>query len=242
MLKLYNPHSILAALRTRPKDVTKVVSATGAAKKGEAWADVFSMHSPETDKTKGARKNSMDTNDKKEAGRGGTHALVKPRNPVEVEDLFSLGKENGHGLWVALDCLSDPQNVGAIFRTAAFFGVQGIILTQDRSSPMSGTVYDVATGGVEDVPFAQVTNMRNTFEVAKEKGIWILGSSEHGDQSHRSVVPDRPWLLVLGNEEKGMRRLTSDNCDLTCSIQGPGKVVTSLNVSAAAACLISHLS
>jgi 23S rRNA (guanosine2251-2'-O)-methyltransferase len=78
--------------------------------------------------------------------------------------------------------------------------------------------------------------------VAKDCGLWILGTSEHASQSIYKTERDRPWLLVLGNEEKGMRRLTSESCDLLCAIlPAQKKGVTSLNVSVAAGILIGHL-
>lgn len=148
---------------------------------------------------------------------------------------------NSSGLWLALDCLQDPHNVGAIFRTAAFFGVRGILLTKDRSAPMTPTVYDVAAGGVESVPFCIVPNLARSLEIAKKAGLWLLGTSEHEVTSYVDILPDRPWLLVIGNEEKGLRRLTLDNCDVVCGIPPQGDV-TSLNASVAAAIMIARLS
>lgn len=179
-----------------------------------------------------------------EPGRtGGTEAVVKERQGVPVEELFRGAKTRvgGKGLWLALDCLTDPHNVGAIFRTASFFGVQGILLTQERSAPLTSTVYDVAAGGLEYIPFTIQANLQRAFEVAKEAGLWTLGASEHAEQSFRQIERDRPWLLVLGNEEKGMRRLTEEACDVVCQVPPQGSV-TSLNVSVAAGVLISALS
>jgi 23S rRNA (guanosine2251-2'-O)-methyltransferase len=120
--------------------------------------------------------------------------------------------------------------------------VQGILMTQERSAPMSDTVYDVASGGVEEVPFTIQPNLQRGFEVAKEAGLWILGTSEHAKEDLVKVERDRPWLLVLGNEEKGMRRLTEETCDVLCGIQALGQGVTSLNVSVAAGIAIAQLS
>ena len=119
-------------------------------------------------------------------------------------------------------------------------GVQGIVLTQERSAPLTGTVYDVASGGVEHVPFSMQVNLQRAFEKAKEAGLWILGASEHAHDDVRTVSRDRPWLLVIGNEEKGMRRLTEEACDVLCKIS-PAGPVTSLNASVAASILIARL-
>ena len=146
-----------------------------------------------------------------------------------------------HRLFLALDCLQDPHNVGAIFRTAAFFGVSGIVLTKDRSAPLNAAVYDVASGGLEYVPFSIQTNLSRALQMAKEVGLWGLGTSEHCDTDFRDIPLDRPWLLIVGNEEKGMRRLTAERCDMLCRIP-PQSPVSSLNVSVAAGILIARFS
>lgn len=266
-LHVRNPHSVLAALETRPKDVTQIVTPPGflesdreqnAASSKDAWSKVIAVArskgvkivsgsgvreaTPKKDRfqgrSQGARAQSAD------AGRiSVAEAHLREREGISAEELFRGAKDRaqGKGLWLALDSLTDPHNVGAIFRAASFFGVQGILLTQERSAPLSSAVYDVACGGVEYVPFTLQTNLQRAFEVAKEAGLWILGTSEHAQQSFATIERDRPWLLVLGNEEKGMRRLTEEACDVVCQVPPQGKV-TSLNVSVAAGVLISRLS
>ncbi len=182
----------------------------------------------------------------KEGGRTGAgEVVVQPRQSVEVKNLFSKVKTwkegEPYGVWLALDCLQDPHNVGAIFRSAAFFGVQGIIVTKDRSAPLNSTVYDVASGGLDDVPFALETNLSRTLETAKSAGLWVLGTSEHAETDLAEVDRDRHWLLVVGNEEKGLRRRTLENCDAVCRLTPRGRV-TSLNVSVATGILIASLS
>jgi 23S rRNA (guanosine2251-2'-O)-methyltransferase len=247
MLRIRNPHSVLAALETRPKEVIEIfLPSGGPSSLGEVWEQVAKLA-----KTRGIRVTSArpDRNSGRDArastdGRtSGAEACVEDPKGVSVEELFDGARERaeGKGLWLALDCLQDPHNVGAIFRTAAFFGVQGIILTQERSAPLTSTVYDVACGGMEAVPFAIQTNLQRGFEKAKEAGLWILGASEHANDSLSSIERDRPWLLVIGNEEKGMRRLTEESCDVLCRIPSQGRV-TSLNASVAASILIHTLS
>lgn len=246
VLTLRNPHSVLAALQTRPRDVTELrVTPRLENDVSSAWSQVI-----REGKARGVRVTSR-TPEKSEKGisadAGGRvgigEALVKDRAGVSVEELFSdaPGRAGGKGLWLALDTLQDPHNIGAIFRAAGFFGVEGILFTEERSAPLSATAYDVASGGIEHVPFTRQTNLQRAFEVAKEAGLWILGTSEHAETDLRDIKSDRPWLLVLGNEEKGMRRLTEESCDVVCRIAPRGKV-TSLNVSVAAGILISALS
>lgn len=255
-IQIRNPHSVLAALESRPKDVHQVfvpshlAIATERASTGDAWARVVKLakelkvpvHSIAS-KSKGmggvVRQSPRNID---ESGRTSVaEAVVQEKQPVPLEYLFKDAgeKAEGKGLWLALDSLQDPQNVGAIFRAAAFFGVQGILLTQERSAPISSVVYDVSCGGVEAVPFSIQVNLQQALREAKESGLWILGTSEHARDSLWKIDRDRPWLVVLGNEERGIRRLTEESCDLLCKIPGNGKV-TSLNVSVAAGILISH--
>ena len=114
-------------------------------------------------------------------------------------------------------------------------------MTTERSAPMTATAYDISCGGVETVPFVQTVNMKQALDKAKEAGLWILGTSEHAKEPLNRVKKDRPWLMVVGNEEKGMRRLTEESCDVTCAIPNAGAGVSSLNVSVATGILLSHL-
>jgi 23S rRNA (guanosine2251-2'-O)-methyltransferase len=236
-----NPHSILATLEKRAQDIIEIRLPTKQA--GDAWTQVQkeaeAIGIRTTQAQQEIRRNPRDRRGKQDPGRvSSAEAVVKEHEGVELPDLFS---NISNGLWLALDTVQDPQNVGAIFRTAAFFNVRGIIITTDRSAPLSGTAFDVASGGIEYVPFSLVTNLSRTLDKAQEAGLWILGTSEHAEQDLQTIKPDRPWLLILGNEETGMRRLTSDKCDTLCRITPKG-AVTSLNVSAASAICISHLS
>ena len=242
-----NPHSILEALNRRPKDVLQISlprdSGDGVWDEIEALAIKSKVRIQDTaaaDRT-GSRR---DKNNFKSTlgGRDSAHgALLRPKVGTSLESMFGGINESSRGVWLALDSLQDPQNFGAIFRSAAFFGVKGILFTTERSAPMSAVVYDISCGGVEAVPFVPVVNLQRAFEKAKDVGLWILGTSEHAKDSVKKIDHDRPWLLVIGNEEKGLRRLTEESCDMMCTVPGTGKGVTSLNVSVAAGVLLSHL-
>ena len=250
MLTLRNPHSILAAILARPGDIENIqLPADG----GDAWAKVaqaaraarikISSGGGPRESLRNSQRDRRSEVDRDGGRLSSGEARVQESEGVPLEALFSDARERsgGKGLWLALDSLQDPQNIGAIFRAAAFFGVEGILLTQERSAPLSSTVYDIACGGLESVPFTLQVNLQRAFEKAKAEGLWILGTSEHAKESLFEVKRDRPWLLVLGNEEKGIRRLTEESCDVLCSVPPRSKTVTSLNVSVAAGIAISHL-
>jgi len=240
-LELRNPHSVLAALEHRPQDVLEIRLTASAPSSG--WAEVteaararqIPIH------TRFASERRHEQRGSPEGRQGGCLAMVRERAGLSLEEMFASSAEPvTQGVWLALDCLQDPQNVGAIVRTAAFFGVQGLIVTRDRSAPINAAVYDVASGGMELVPFAQPPNLARALDLAKKAGLWILGSSEHAEKGIAEVPRDRPWLLVLGSEEQGLRRLTLELCDDVCRLTPRGKLA-SLNVSTAAAVLLSEL-
>ncbi|HET6324038.1 MAG TPA: RNA methyltransferase [Planctomycetaceae bacterium] len=250
---LRNPHSVLAAFERRPEAVIDVRLPEGPA--SDAWREVEQLARTHrvpvvrgaTHNERAGRRGQRET----AGGRGGVaEATVKERPEVPLEVLFAVDvqeesaaeprRHTSPRLWLALDQLQDPHNVGAIFRTAAFFGVAGILLTRDRSAPLNGTVYDVASGAMEVVPFSHPANLSRGLEIAKTAGLWVLGASEHASRDVGQVDRDRSWLLVLGNEERGLRRLTLDTCDETCRLSARGEI-GSLNVSVAAGVLMSLL-
>ncbi|MGE4234577.1 MAG: 23S rRNA (guanosine(2251)-2'-O)-methyltransferase RlmB [Bacteriovoracia bacterium] len=135
---------------------------------------------------------------------------------------------------IALDGLSDPQNLGAILRTAAFMGVSAVILPKDRSVSITDVVYNVASGGLEHVNVSQVVNMASSLEELKEAGFWIVGFSENAEQDLNEIRQDFAPVIVIGNEEKGMRPLVTKLCDFQVKLSPKGGL-KSLNASVAAA-------
>lgn len=241
-----NPHTVLAAIERRPKDVMRVE--VSSKMKSELWDKVIGLARENgvpvqsSESASRGRGSPGSKGDRSQGGReGASFAALKEKPGVSAEELFDGASPESRGVWLALDGLQDPHNVGALFRAAGFFGIQGVLITQERSAPLSEAVYDVSSGGIETVPYAMVTNLRHALDVAKEKGLWILGTSERATQAISKVERDRPWLVVLGNEEKGMRRLTEESCDVICSIPSAG-AVGSLNVSVAGGILMAHLS
>ena len=253
-LELRNAHSVLAALRARPADVEEVVLPQRPVGAWRTIADLARdagvptrLAPPPGDRPDSAR-GRRDPAPK--LGReGAACAIVAERPPVAIETLLARPTGDAPGLWLALDSIQDPRNVGAIFRSAAFFGVRGVVLGEHRAAALTAVAYDTASGGVESVPFAVEINLRRALTAAKDAGLWILGTSEHATQSVASVPRDRDWLLVVGNEERGLRRLTLEACDALCMIPAPPTpragdpaVVRSLNVSVATGVALAVLS
>lgn len=131
-----------------------------------------------------------------------------------------------------LDCVQDPHNLGAILRTADGAGVHAVIAPKDKAVGITETVRRVSVGAADHIPFIQVTNLARTMEQLKEAGVWFVGTSDRAEKTLYELDLRGPLALVLGAEEKGMRRLTEENCDFLANLPMAGKVEC-LNVSVA---------
>jgi len=238
MLELRNPHSIRAVLESRPRAVRQLT--LQSENPPEPWAQVLQMALEFRVPVSYGHAGSSQRRGRRQTERTGAgSAQVEPPSPVPQELLFSAD-QGGADLWLALDRVQDPQNLGAIFRLAGFFGVRGVVMTKDQSASVNGTVCDVSAGGTESVPFSVVPNLAQAMARAQESGIWVLGTCERAESSIYDVVADRNWMLVVGNEGQGMRRLTRERCDQLVAMP-PRGAVGSLNVATAAAACLSVL-
>ena len=163
---------------------------------------------------------------------------VKPATEIAVrardeEELMKIVAEQETPFILVLDCVQDPHNLGAILRTADGAGIHAVVAPKDKAVGITETVWRVTVGGADNVPFDQVTNLARTMERLQEKGLWFVGTSDRAEKSIYELDLKGPLALVLGAEEKGMRRLTEENCDFLASIPMAGKVEC-LNVSVSA--------
>ncbi len=136
-------------------------------------------------------------------------------------------------LLLVLDGVKDPHNLGACLRTAEAAGAHALIAPADRAAGLTPTVRRVASGAAETLPFVQVTNLARTLRRLKERGLWVVGAAGEGTARLHEVDLAGPVALVLGAEERGLRRLTREVCDVLAAIPMAGSV-SSLNVSVAA--------
>ncbi|HCB12226.1 MAG TPA: 23S rRNA (guanosine(2251)-2'-O)-methyltransferase RlmB [Gammaproteobacteria bacterium] len=136
-------------------------------------------------------------------------------------------------LLLVLDGVQDPHNLGACLRSAAAAGVHAVIAPADRAASLNATVRKVACGGAEIVPFIPVTNLARTLRGLKEQGIWVIGTAGAAEVSLYEIDFTPSTAIVLGAEEKGLRRLTREVCDQLARIPMAEGGVESLNVSVA---------
>lgn len=149
-----------------------------------------------------------------------------------LQGLVSQIKHNA--LFLVLDGVTDPHNVGACMRSAEAAGVDVVIVPRDRAAGLTAVARKVASGSAERVPFVQVTNLARTLRDLQDQGVWVVGAAGGTDQSIYDAPFTRSVALVMGAEGKGMRRLTQEVCDQVIAIPMQGEV-ESLNVSVAAA-------
>ena len=165
-------------------------------------------------------------------------AAIKPAYKFHsLDDIISDARSSSNPLILILDSIQDTHNVGAILRTAECSGVNGIIVTKHNSAPINATVVKTSAGATEHVKIAQVNNLASTIKVLKENGFWIAGSSLDNAKFYTEVDFTIPIALIVGNEEKGIRKLTADKCDFLVKIPMAGKL-QSLNVSVATGILL----
>ena len=159
---------------------------------------------------------------------------------VSLEEVIerAAGKENCHIL--ILDQVTDPQNIGAIIRSAVAFNTLALIL-QDKNSPAeSGALDKAAAGMIEHLPICRVTNLSRTVEQLKKAGFWIIGMDGYAQMSVDRLRKGGKNAVIMGSEGKGMRRLIEENCDITVKLP-MNENVESLNVSVAAAIVLYEI-
>lgn len=164
----------------------------------------------------------------------GAIAFLSPKEYASLEDLLLSSQPL---FFLLLDGIEDPQNLGAIIRTAEGAGVNGIILTERRSAGMTETVAKVSAGALEHVPITRVKNLARTMEILKEKGIWLVGAEGGQEDQWYDFDFNVPIGLVFGSEGRGLRPLVRKKCDKILSLPLQGKI-SSLNVASAAAVFI----
>jgi 23S rRNA (guanosine2251-2'-O)-methyltransferase len=171
---------------------------------------------------------------------GGNHqgvvARTKPFEFQAIEDVMAAMPS----LVVVLDGITDPQNVGAIIRSAEVLGAGALVLPKDRSAAISATVVRASSGAAVHLPVVQVVNVARALEQLKASGYWIVGLDAAGTSRFRELPPLERAAIVIGGEGKGIRPLVAKSCDFMVAIPVRGRVA-SLNAAAAAAIGVHEL-
>jgi len=219
-LWLYGRHAVLAALANPRRTVRRVLVARGA----EPLPDgLFPGAEP-------AAREAIEAVLPPGAVHQGVAAEVAPLPQPGIEELAAADRV----LLVALDQVTDPQNIGAVLRSAAVFAAAAVIVPDRHAPEETGALAKAASGALELVPLVRVVNLTRALEQLKQAGFWCLGL-DSAAETPIERAPDAPRrVLVMGAEGAGLRRLTRERCDVMVRIGGKGGLA-SLNVSNAAA-------
>ena len=170
----------------------------------------------------------------------GVIAQVAAYEYASVEEIWRRAEERNEApFFILLDGIEDPHNLGAIIRTACLAGAHGVIVPKHRASGLTATVVRASAGALNYIPVAKVTNLKQTMDQLKEKGIWFVCADMGGERMYDLNLTG-PIGLVIGSEGEGVSRLVRENCDYTASIPMRGEI-DSLNASVAAGVLMYEI-
>lgn len=227
---IFGIHSVSSALTHDAENVIRVVydRARNDKRTDELIALANSLHI----KVETADKRGLD-----KLTDGARHQSViaecKASKPRGEDELFmDLDQRKKPWLILVLDGVQDPHNLGACLRTADAAGVDAVIAPRDRAAGITPVVRKVAAGAASSVPFYQVVNVKRTLTDLQQAGVWITGTADQVEKSYSDVDYTGSVAIVMGAEEKGMRRLTRELCDELVTLPMAGSV-SSLNVSVA---------
>jgi len=217
---IYGWHAVTAALRNPARRIGKLLATENAARR---LADEGFAAKPEIVRPAAIAERLLP-----DAVHQGLYLETEPLPSPAIEHVPAKG------VVLVLDQITDPHNVGAIFRSAAAFGASAIVTTQRHSPDATGALAKAASGALELVPLINVQNLARALDALKASGFLVVGLDSDGDADLAALPLRTPLALVLGAEGKGLRQLTKATCDHVARIDLPG-AIKSLNVSNAAA-------
>jgi len=164
----------------------------------------------------------------------GIAAVTGPYNYVSLESILSTVRNSGEkGVLLILDGILDPVNLGSLIRSAAAWGVNGIIIPKDRSAQVSPTVIKISAGGTEYVPISRVTNLSQTMVFLKKQGYWLYGADPDASKDLSEFSLDTDMGFIIGGEGLGIRRLIKKHCDVLFRIPTVCKIPLNAAVAGA---------
>jgi 23S rRNA (guanosine2251-2'-O)-methyltransferase len=220
--RIYGFHSVEAALKSKNRELVRLYATEAAAARLGAEIAASGVE------TRIMSLEEVGARAPREAVHQGVLLEARPLAPIEIGDLPAKG------VLIVLDQITDPHNVGAILRTGAAFAIDGLVTTERHSPKFSGALAKSASGGLEHVPICSVTNLARALGEIGDMGYWRVGLDSEARAPFGDVALSRPLALVLGAEDRGLRRLTRERCDVLARLELPG-AVRSLNVSNACA-------
>lgn len=170
----------------------------------------------------------------------GVAAELKPYQTVGLEEIISKANKLDKKIIVMLDNINDPHNLGAILRSADFFGVAGVVLPKHNSVSLNATVAKTSAGAINYVPVSVVNNLNQAIQALKDIGYWIVATDGSATQNYSDLKYDFPVVIIIGSEGKGISSLVLKNSDYVVKIPPFGHV-NSLNASVAAGIILAEV-
>ncbi len=240
---LYGAHTVIEALANPRRRCRRLLLGPEAAQRHgpriEAFLAARRARDPaEAPSLEAVARGDIARNLPEGAVHQGLALLARPLAQPDLRDVLAgpgiRGGAEGRVVVVVLDQVTDPQNVGAVLRSAAAFGARAVITTRRHAPPESGSLAKAACGALEHVPYLQVGNLARALETLKTAGFWGLGLSGAAERTLAEADPGGALALVLGAEDTGLRRLTRQACDVMARLP-TRPPIDALNVSNAAA-------
>ena len=229
-LIIFGYHSVLAALRNRHQHIREILILNN--RNDERMLAINSLASQCGVSVKKVALSALQSYVSEQDNHQGVVAFCKSSFDHTEQDIIPLIEHAKNPLFLILDGVQDPHNLGACLRSANAFGVTAVIAPKDNAVGLTSTVRKTACGGAESTPFIQVVNLARTIRAMQQEGVWFVGTDADAQESLFGIDLSSSIAIVLGNEEKGMRQLTKKHCDYVASIPLMGDV-SSLNVSVA---------
>lgn len=226
-------NAVLEALRTKSPATTLYVAAK--VEMDDRMREILSLAVKSNIPVLEVMRPELDRMTSRDTVHQGVALKVPPYEYAHPIDLLESAVDRGQTpLFVALDGVTDPRNLGAIIRSVAAFGGQGVIVPQRRSAPVNSAAWRTSAGAAARIPVAMAGNLTQTLKDLKKQGVFVVGLDGDGDVSLPGLeLADRPLVLVIGSEGKGLSRLVSEHCDAIVSIPITS-ATESLNASVAA--------
>ncbi|MBD3414740.1 MAG: 23S rRNA (guanosine(2251)-2'-O)-methyltransferase RlmB [Candidatus Aminicenantes bacterium] len=225
MNKISRIHPVLEAIRSSPKKINKILLQKDLKK--QSFQEILSIANKENIPVVFTPRNKMDQQARRHQG---IIALVAPKKYTPLDTIMDSASLP---FLLLLDQIEDPQNLGAIVRTAEGAGVDGIILPERRSAGLTSAVFEVSSGALVHVPVSRVKNLARTMDELRKREVWLIGAEQGSPKLWYEFDYTVPVGIVMGSEAKGLRRIIRKKCDEIRSLPLDGKV-GSLNVGSAA--------
>ncbi len=225
---IYGRHAVIAALKNKNRKIIKIFATSESAKELGFVKNIKPVI---------VDRKEIEKNVGKEAVHQGFLLFAEPLATIDINDVIDICQNKNNARVLILDQVVDPQNIGAIIRSAVAFGVDALVV-QDKNTPQeNATIIKASAGTYENINIARVTNLSRAIEALQQNGFWTVGMDGYAKTTLKDFKPTGKIAVVMGSEGKGMRRLVEEHCDETIKLE-MAENVESLNVATACSIML----